>query len=175
MRPHGALVPLIDILLPEYDRETDTTRRVLDRVPDGAMGWKPHATSMSLGALAAHVASLPAWTGYVMRDTSLDISTTPPESPGPPASIGDLLQTFDDNVASARALLVDSIDGELCTPWTLRRGSRVVFTLPKIATLRYFVLNHLIHHRGQLCVYLRMLNIEVPAIYGPATDDHSPV
>jgi uncharacterized damage-inducible protein DinB len=171
-------VPLIDILLPEYDRETATTRRVLEgvgRVGNDTMEWKPHATSMTMGELASHVASLPTWTFHIMRDTSLDLahSAFDPSTASSSSSLSgaDLMRTFDDNVASARTELVGSGDGVLSEPWTLRRGSSVVFTLPRISTIRYFVLNHLIHHRGQLCVYLRMLGATVPAIYGPADGD----
>lgn len=173
MRSRRLFVALIDILLPEYDRETSTTRRVLDRVPDRALTWKPHSTAMTVGALAAHVAGLPAWTFYVMGDSWHDVSAARP-APRAAASRAEVLTTFDTNVAAARALLVDSIDGVLIAPWTLRRGRQVVFTLPKISTLRLFVLNHLIHHRGQLCVYLRMLDVEVPAVYGPASDFECP-
>ena len=161
---------LIDLLLPEYDHETGTTRRVLERVPDAAFEWKPHDTSMTLGVLAAHVATLPMWTAHVMDRRSLDISAQPVDEPEAPTSIVTLLATFDENVATARKLLVNRIDGELTEPWTLKRGKQDIFTLPKISTLRYFVLNHLVHHRGQLCVYLRMLSVPIPAIYGPPTD-----
>ena len=164
-------MPLIDILLPEYDRETGTTRRVLERVPESAFGWKPHERSMTLGSLAAHVAALPTWTANVMNGDSFDIADEPANHDVQPASAADLLSTFDENVASARTLLLNRSDGELNQSWTLKRGTQDVFTLPRIAMLRYFVLNHLIHHRGQLSVYLRLQSVAVPAMYGPSADE----
>ena len=164
-------MPLIDILLPEYDRETGTTRRVLNRVPEEAFGWKPHARSMTLGALAAHVAALPTWTAHVMNADSFDIETTQVDYDAHPTSSAVLVATFGTNVARARDLLRNRSDAELRQPWTLKRGSRDIFTLPRIAMLRYFVLNHLIHHRGQLSVYLRQQDVAVPAIYGPSADE----
>ena len=164
-------MPLIDVLLPEYDRETGTTRRVLERVPGAAFGWKPHPRSMTLGALAAHVAMLPAWTANVMQADSFDINGREVNHDVQPASTAELLSTFDGNVASARDLLLNRIDGELNEPWTLKRGAHDVFTLPRIAMLRYFVLNHLIHHRGQLSVYLRVQGVRLPPIYGPSADE----
>ena len=164
-------MPLIDILLPEFDRETGTTRRVLERVPESAFGWKPHARSMTLGALAAHLAALPTWTATVMNGDAFDIADEPAGHDAQPASAADLLSTFDENVASARALLLNRSDGELTQSWTLKRGTHDVFMLPRIAMLRYFVLNHLIHHRGQLSVYLRLQGVAVPAMYGPSADE----
>ena len=164
-------MPFIDILLPEYDRETETTRRVLERVPESAFEWKPHERSMTLGALAVHVAALPTWTANVMNADSFDIADEPTNHYAQPASATDLLSTFDENVASARTLLLNRSDGEFNQSWTLKRGTQDVFTLPRIAMLRYFVLNHLIHHRGQLSVYLRLQSIAVPAMYGPSADE----
>ena len=164
---------LIDILLPEFDRETGTTRRLLERVPDTAFDWKPHDRSMTLGGLAAHLANLPAWTGNVMNQAWFDLAASPDDTTPPPANTAELLSRFDENVRAARALLVDRIDGELNEPWTLKRGKQDLFTLPRIGILRYFVLNHLIHHRGQLSVYLRLHDVPIPAIYGPSADEGS--
>ena len=162
---------LIDHLLPEYDRETGTTRRVLERVPDTAFDFRPHAKSMTLGRLASHVADLPSWVGNVMHATSHDLQ---PDYKTPQAtSVADLLTIFDGNVAAARGALGGAIDGVLTEPWTLRRNGQALFTLPRIAMLRYFVLNHLIHHRGQLSVYLRLQDTPIPAIYGPSADEGS--
>ena len=162
---------LIDVLLPEFDRETGTTRRVLERVPDAALEWKPHDKSMTLGELAAHVADLPRWTVNVMNQNSFDLAAEGRISTPAPTSTVELLALFDRNVTNARALLPGTIDGTLVKPWTLKRGKQELFRLPKIAMLRYLVLNHLIHHRGQLSVYLRLQDVAIPAIYGPSADE----
>ena len=162
---------LIDHLLPEYDRETGTTRRLLERVPDTAFDFAPHAKSMTLGRLASHISDLPTWVGLVMHATSHDVE---PGYETPQAtSTTTLLTLFDTNVVAARVALVGAIDGFLTEPWTLTRGGQELFTLPRITMLRYFALNHLIHHRGQLSVYLRLLETPIPAIYGPSADEGS--
>ena len=164
---------IIDLLLPEFDRETGTTRRLLERVPETAFAFKPHDKSMTLGTLASHVADLPTWVANVMDRDSFDPSAQPHDRPRQAASTNELLSFFDANVTAARMLLVDAIDGVLTAPWTLKKGNQDLFTLPRIAMLRYFVLNHLIHHRGQLSVYLRLQDVPLPAIYGPSADEGS--
>ena len=166
-------MPLIDVLLPEYDRETDTTRRLLESIPDSTLDWKPHDTSMSLGELASHLVELPRWVDHVMTRDGFDLTSDGDQTEvGRPASNSteQLVTRFDDSVARARTRLVDTIDGSLSAPWTLSRGKQELFRLPKIGVLRYFVLNHLVHHRGQLTVYLRIQGVPIPAIYGPAAD-----
>lgn len=161
-----------DTLLPEFDRETGTARRLPARVADGALAWQPHARSMTLGRLAAHLAHIPTWATHVMGHDSFDLATAE-DSVRDPASVAELLAVFDRNVAAARARIAGRLDGELRAPWTLTRAERHLFTLPKIVMLRYFFLNHLIliHHRGQLSVYLRMHDVPIPAIYGPSADE----
>jgi len=146
---------IIDTLLPEYDREMGTTRRLLERVPEAAFGFKPHERSMTLGNLTVHVAHLPTWVPNVMIFDSFDLASNPNTDTPQPHS----------------ALLAKATDGELAEPWTLKKGSQDLFTLPKLTMLRYFVLNHLIHHRGQLSVYLRLQDVPIPAIYGPSADE----
>lgn len=162
---------IIDTLLPEYDREMGTTRRLLERVPEAAFGFKPHERSMTLGNLTVHVAHLPTWVPNVMIFDSFDLASNPNTDTPQPHSATDLLTRFDNNVSMARALLAKATDGELAEPWTLKKGSQDLFTLPKLTMLRYFVLNHLIHHRGQLSVYLRLQDVPIPAIYGPSADE----
>ena len=164
---------IIDLLLPEFDRETGTTRRLLERVPETAFAFKPHDKSMTLGRLASHVADLPTWVANVMGRDSFDLAAQPEDHTRQAASTNELLSFFDENVAAARLLLVDVIDGVLTAPWTLKKGNQDLFTLPRIAMLRYFVMNHLIHHRGQLTVYLRVQDVPLPAIYGPSADEGS--
>jgi uncharacterized damage-inducible protein DinB len=162
-------MPLRDTLLPEFDHEMGTTRRLLERVP-ADYGWKPHDKSMSLGQLATHVANLPRWTNFTLEANALDLDV-PIDRPAEATSTKELLSTFDRNVTAARAAIAAAGDGELMAHWTLRRGARELFTLPKIAVLRSFVVNHIIHHRGQLSVYLRLKDVPVPSIYGPSADE----
>jgi uncharacterized damage-inducible protein DinB len=164
---------ITDALLPEYDHEMGTTRRLLDRVPEAEFGWKPHQKSMSLGELAGHLANIPTWMGTVIASAEFDMSTADRGQlrPAAPASRAALLEQFDSKVAEARANLVGKTDAELLAPWTLKKDGEEVFTLPKVSALRSFVMNHSIHHRGQLSVYLRMQNVPLPSIYGPTADE----
>ena len=161
---------LVDALLPEFDHEMATTRTVLERVPQDKFDWKPHAKSFSLGALAAHVATLPTWGTETLTRSEIDVGTTQ-QPPTALPSRQEVLATFDRSVAGARAALAGRTDAELMAMWSLKRGGRTLFTMPKAAVLRSFVLNHLVHHRGQLTVYLRLLDIPVPSIYGPSADE----
>jgi uncharacterized damage-inducible protein DinB len=162
---------LRDALLPDFDRELGTTRRVLERVPPD-FAWKPHWKSMSLGALATHLAYLPRWITITMEQSVFDLEASPP-APAEITSTEELLKRFDESAGAARGAIADKTDGEFMASWTLRRGAREVFTLPKVAVLRSFVLNHMIHHRGQLSVYLRLKDVPVPSIYGPSADEDS--
>jgi uncharacterized damage-inducible protein DinB len=141
----------------------------LERVPDDKLAWKPHAKSMSLGELATHVSNLPVWATTILNESSFDLADGP-QTPMPPGSHGDIVRHFDEAIAKARAAM-DRSDAEYTGTWTLKRGGHEIFTLPKIATLRSFVMSHLIHHRGQLTVYLRLNDVPVPAIYGPSADE----
>ena len=160
---------MVDALLPEFDREMTTTRKVLERVPDQSLGWKPHAKSFSLGELATHVASLPTWGAETLNKSELDVGTSRP--PGALASRAEMLAAFDTSTAAARAALAGRSDAELMSMWTLKRNGTTLFSMPKAVVLRSFVLSHLIHHRGQLSVYLRLLDVPVPSIYGPSADE----
>jgi uncharacterized damage-inducible protein DinB len=158
-------------LLPEYDHEMATTRRLLERVPEAEFGWKPHEKSMSLGELSAHLANLPRWGELILAETSFDLATLPQTRRAVPASGVALLNEFDTKAGAARAALASKTDAELTAPWTLVSGGQQVFTLPRISALRTFVISHSIHHRGQLSVYLRLRNVAVPPIYGPTADE----
>jgi uncharacterized damage-inducible protein DinB len=163
-------MPLVDALLPEFDHEMTKTRTVLERLPDEKFDWKPHSRSFSLGALATHVAILPMWGKETLSRSEIDIGA----SPQPPEALGsrqEVLTTFDRHVADARVALAGKTDAELMAIWSLERGGRTVFSMPKATVLRSFVLNHLVHHRGQLTVYLRLLDVPVPSIYGPSADE----
>ena len=162
---------IAELLLPEVDQEMATTRRVLERVPDDKLGWKPHDKSWSMAELASHVVNLIKWTGATMDQTQMDMATVPPEEMNRAASSrAQLLEWFDANAAAARQAMARS-DADYFVPWTLKQGDKVFFTMPRYTCIRSFVLNHLVHHRAQLAVYLRLNNIPVPAMYGPSADE----
>ncbi len=163
-------MPLIDALLPEFDREMGLTRRALERVPDGQFDFKPHPTSVPLGRLAEHLTEMPLWATTTMTQSGLEATTQRPADYKPPASRAEVLALFDNGYKTGRGSLVNKTDAEFAAPWTLKNGGKEVFTMPKAAVMRNFVLNHMIHHRGQLLVYLRMLGVPVPSIYGPSGD-----
>jgi uncharacterized damage-inducible protein DinB len=161
-----------DALLPEYDHEMATTRRLLDRVPEQHFAWKPHERSMTLGQLASHLANLPFWAGPILTAESFDLADMPEDTrPRMPVSREALVQEFDGKVTATRRLIANAADGDMAARWTLTRGGVEMFSMPRIAALRSFVMNHSIHHRGQLSVYLRLQNVPLPAIYGPSADE----
>lgn len=163
---------LVDALLPEFDHEIAATRRLLDRLPGDRLGWQPHPKSMTLGALAEHLGQLGVWGQLTLNQSSVDLETTTrPPGYQPLAEKAAVLAHFDTQMAAARAALAGRSDAELMAPWTLRRGQQEFFTMPKASCWRTFVMNHLIHHRGQLTVYLRQLDVPLPSIYGPSADE----
>ena len=164
-------MPLVDALLPEFDREMSTTRKVLERVPDDRFDWKPHAKSFSLGELAGHIANLPTWGEEALTKSEIDVGNG--QRPTAPPSRAAMLKSFDRNVATVRAALAGKTDPELMAIWTLKRNGKTLFAMPKTTVLRSFVLSHVIHHRGQLTVYLRLLDLPVPSVYGPSADEPS--
>ena len=165
-------MPIKDALLPEYDHEMGTTRRLLERVPDADLAWKPHEKSFSLGQLASHIANIPHWVGATCDVTVFDLATIGDDArPKQPASTADVLKAFDANTISARGKIDAQTDAMLLGQWTMKRGDQELMTMPRVAVLRSFIMNHLIHHRGQLSVYLRLRNVPIPAIYGPSADE----
>jgi uncharacterized damage-inducible protein DinB len=163
---------IAEALLPEFDREMQVTRRLLERVPDGQFGWQPHEKSMLLGRLVAHLADMPHWiVETINRDSTEMLTGNPPAGQQPPETRDQVLALFDRNVKDGRAALLGRTDGELMAPWTLKAQGKVVFTMPKATALRSFVMNHLIHHLGQLSVYLRLQNVPIPSMYGPSGDE----
>jgi uncharacterized damage-inducible protein DinB len=160
-------------LIPEFDNEMVSTRKTLERVPLDKPDWKPHEKSMAMGALATHLSNIPTWVNYTIGQDSLDLAPGGTRLPSPeiPKSQSELLATFDDNVAKARAAIAGASDEELFKPWSLQSNGNTMLTLPKVAVLRSFVMNHLIHHRAQLGVYLRLNDIPVPSVYGPSADE----
>ena len=161
-----------DAFLPEFDHEMKTTRSLLERVPLDNAAWKPHTKSTSLGVLASHVANLAGFgRAIVVQD---EINMAP--GGGPPApqpqyhTTQELLGAFDSNVAAARAAIGGLQDSDVLSPWSLKMGEHIIFTLPRASALRSMMMNHIIHHRGQLSVYLRLNDVPLPSIYGPTAD-----
>lgn len=159
-----------DDVLPEFDQEMGKTREALSRIPDGSFGQKPHEKSWTLGELATHIANVPVWLTMTMGTRELDLSQ-PMESPPVPESTAELVERFDQNRKAAREALEKASAEALAEPWSLRAGEEVMFTLPRAAVVRTMILNHMIHHRGQLTVYLRMAGAVVPGLYGPSADE----
>ena len=159
-----------DALLQELEQEAQTTRRVLERVPDSGLGWKPHPKSMTLGQLALHVATTPGGVAEIASKPSID---TPPAFDQPAAqSAAELLPALDASVRRAKELVGAMDDETMLATWTLSSNGQVLMAMPRVALLRAIMLNHWYHHRGQLSVYLRQLNVPVPSIYGPSADEN---
>jgi len=155
----------------DVDHELETTRRLLARVPDGQFDWRPHARSMSLGDLASHIANLLYWQTTIVRDEGFDVGVQPETQTHRATTQAELLTIFDRNAASLRAALSLADDATLARAWTLRRGDEVIFQQARGTILRGMGISHLIHHRGQLSVYLRLLDVPLPPIYGPTADE----
>lgn len=161
---------LASAFLAELDNEAKVTRAVLERVPADKFDWKPHEKSMTFGRLAVHVAEMFGWTKDTLTSDVLDFAGET-WTPYEPSSTADLLEFFDKQIAAAKEVLANTSDETFMTDWTMRNGEQVYFTMPKVAVMRTFVMNHIIHHRGQLSVYLRLNDIPVPSIYGPSADE----
>ncbi|HEX2163373.1 MAG TPA: DinB family protein [Thermoanaerobaculia bacterium] len=167
-------MPIIDAFLAELDHEAATTRRVLDRVPDGRFDWHPHERSMTIGRLAGHIAEIFGWGSTVLTSDEFDVATAAQKGwvAFSASDRAGLLDRFDRELAGFRQAAAAGVSDEhLRTPWSLRNGEHVAFTLPRAAALRTFIFNHMIHHRGQLSVYLRLAGVPVPSIYGPSADE----
>ena len=159
-------------LLPEFDQEMATTRRYLERLPADHLDFRPHERNSTLQKLATHLAYLPTWVAVTVDRDHIDLASPEAQmSHEPLKSAADAVARFDAHVAEARARLSGADDARLLGPWSLQQGGAVVLTLPRIACLRSFVMNHLVHHRAQLGVYYRMCGVPVPATYGPSADE----
>lgn len=159
----------VSALLAELEQEAETARRVLERVPETKLSWKPHEKSMTLGQLAMHLASLPGAIAELSAQETFDVTTVVPRPEA--ASREEVLKTLERSLGRARTLLGEMNDADLATPWRMVQGDRVVMELSRGALLRSVMLNHLYHHRGQLTVYLRLVGAPVPAVYGESADE----
>jgi len=162
-------MPIAQTLLPEFEQEIKSTRKLLECVPDGKFDYKPHQKSMSLGQLAAHVGQIPQYISSTLKLERLDM--TGEEKPFVPTTRKELLEAFEKNAEEARELLSKASDEELAKVWTLTFKGQQVFSMPRAVVLRSMCFNHLYHHRGQLGVYLRLNNIAIPGMYGPSADE----
>ena len=156
----------------ELQYETESTRKCLERIPETAFGFKPHEKSMSMMQLAAHIAEMFGWVKDTVQKPELDFATMD-YKPFQPKTTAELVELFDKNVAESVEALRDVSDDAMRENWKMRNGERVFFDMPRVAVLRGFVLKHIVHHRGQLSVYLRLNDIPVPQIYGPSADEGS--
>jgi uncharacterized damage-inducible protein DinB len=158
-----------DSLLAEYDHEVATTRRLLERLPDEKLNWKPHDKSMSLGGLATHLGNIPNWSSAILNQLHFDLASAPTHIEAL-TTRAEILRFFDDSTRQAR-LAMDKTDPEYQALWALKRSGQDMFSMPRVAAFRTFVLYHIVHHRGQLSVYLRLNDVPVPPIYGPTADE----
>jgi len=166
-------MPFAQSFLPEFDMEMANTRKVLDRIRDDKWDYKPHPKSGTMGWLAAHLANLPLWAAVAAKQDSLDLAPTdgPAFKMPEPKNRVEVLNLFDEHVKQARAAIEKISDADLPKEWKLLRGGQTLMAMPRAAVLRGMVMNHIIHHRAQLTVYLRLNDIPVPALYGPSADE----
>lgn len=158
-----------DAFVTEFDNEMARTRKELERVPDGKFAWKPHVKSTAMGNLASHIVNLAGFGGMILQVDSIDVTKRP--APFVAKTQKELVEAFDKNVATSRAALVAATAEQLGKTWTLFNGDKVIFAMPRKHVLQVMLVNHIIHHRAQLGVYLRLNDIPVPSIYGPSADE----
>lgn len=164
-------MPIAQSLLPEFDHEMGTTRTLLEIVPEAHWSFKPHPKSMSLGQLASHIPMLLSiWGVTTLKESGFDMSPEGGAERPKIESVASLLAIYDQAVQDVRAALAATSDEAMRETWTLSRGDQTIFSLPRVAVFRSFILNHIIHHRGQLSVYLRLQDVPLPSIYGPSAD-----
>ena len=164
-------MPFSQALLPEFDEEMKNTRRLLECIPDGKLDYQPHPKSMSLARLASHVAQVPSWTKFTLDQEVLDME--PGSKPVILRSQAELLQAFDEGVAEARQRISVASDDDWQKMWTFKVGGTTVISMPRSAVMRSVIMNHLIHHRAQLGVFLRLNDVKIPGMYGPSADEQS--
>jgi len=164
---------LSELFLSEFDQEMVSARKTLERIPENKLSWKPHDKSMPLGRLAGHIAELAGWAVPTIEQDSLDFRPAgqPPMQPTIATSQKQVLEIFDKNRDESRKSIARASDEHLMKNWSLLSAGQTLFTMPRFAVLRSFCMNHIIHHRAQLGVYLRLNDIPVPSVYGPSADE----
>lgn len=165
-------MPIAQALLGEFDHEMATTRKMLERFPEDKVEWRPHETCMTMGRLAGHVAELAGWTIPTVTQDKLELDQNS-YKPVVVTSKAEALKEFDEKVKTARAAMAGASDETMMKPWSLVFNGSPVFTMPKVVVLRTFVMNHLIHHRGQLAAFYRIAGVKVPSLYGPSKDEQA--
>lgn len=161
---------LIDSLITEFDHEAQTTRKHLERLPENKLDWRPHEKSFTARELASHITEMVGWANAILNQDGLDFDPAT-YKPYRGTSVAEMLKTFDDNVAKGKQALASVTDDTLNQPWSFKIMGRVQFERPKAAVFRDVAMSHIIHHRGQFSVYLRLLNVPVPGSYGPSADE----
>lgn len=161
---------IADLFASEMAHEAISTRKMLERVPEDQLGWKPHDKSMTLGFLATHISQIPFWGTTTLTSEKFVFDENTPKTPEA-TSRAELLEKFDTQLADFQQALREYPNDQMMVPWRLLVGDHVVFELPRFMVIRSMVLSHLIHHRGQLSVYLRMLDVPLPSVYGPSADE----
>ena len=164
---------IAEALLPKFDQEMARTRKILEAVPTDKFDWKPHEKSMALGRLANHLTELPGWSEALLVQNEFDVApTNEGEQQSPPTfdTTTELLEAFDTNVAKTREVIAATSDEQMMAPWSLKSGGETLFTAPRIGIVETFMIHHIIHHRGQMTVYLRLCDCPVPQTYGPSAD-----
>ncbi len=165
------MIPMCQAMLGEIQQEAATTRRVLERIPDNKLAWKPHQKSMTIGQLALHMAQVPGGIAKISLPDEFDASQTS-FAAKQPESLGEIFAAHDESVRGAEDYLKTLTQEKATATWRLKMGTKEVFAMPRAALLRSLMLNHWYHHRGQLSVYLRLLDVPVPSIYGPSADEN---
>jgi uncharacterized damage-inducible protein DinB len=163
-------VSIIDSILAELNQEANSARRLLERAPESKFGWKPHDKSMTLGNLAVHVATIPGLFGRLATQDGFDAANFKPMPV--PNTTAELVGIFDASMADAKKYLSTLDDSMLMAPWSFKNGEKTIMTLPRIGLIRSILCNHFYHHRGQLSVYFRLLDVPIPSIYGPSADEN---
>jgi uncharacterized damage-inducible protein DinB len=161
---------LSEPILAELSYESATARRLLERLPQQQFGWKPHEKSMTLARLATHVVEIPGWVASILDQDEFDVGARE-YVPKDASSVPELLQMFEKNIAAIREAIGRQTNERMMAPWRLKKKGQLIFELPRIGMIRSMLINHFIHHRGQLSVYIRLLNVPVPSIYGPSADE----
>ena len=166
------VMTLGQILMAELKHEAVSTRKMLERIPADKLAWKPHEKSMSLEHLAGHIVNMFSWTNVTLKQDELDFAKSD-YKPKSYAEASELVADFDKNIEDAVETLSNISNEEMAQTWTMRNGEKIYFTMPRTAVMRTFVMNHIIHHRGQLSVYLRLLDVPLPSVYGPTADEQT--